>query len=273
MNIPTEKHIELYVLNRSELTDKEQQWIQDWIRKDDEVRLLVEWFERYYSETDEITSQQNQPKNVPPVIELKPIQKKRSYSSGVFVLAAQTPITNRQSKHLKAIRTFISEEHKTLIRILYDSKRNLSKLHVISEYVQEYDIVLIEILDDNKTLMVSDPGGTFVIPHQKFSKDAIRDWKECELHLPISKVKVFKDLKTGALNFDTTEANFERDDLRIEANDYGLKLEFEGLDEKIPDKMVVFSDQRSSIWPIVNGNCFIDEDKLTAPETCLYFYK
>jgi hypothetical protein len=273
LKIPTEKHIETYVLNRSELTEKEQQWIRDWIEKDAEVRLLTEWFEKYYSELDEITTQKDQPDDIPPVIELKPLQNKRSYSSGVFVLAAQTPVTGRRRKHLKTIRTFVSEEYKTLIRILHDSKKNLSRLHVISEFVQEHDIVLIEVNDSNQTLMVSEPGGTFVIPDQEFTKDSIQDWNECELHLPIMKVRVYKDSGTGVLNFDTTGTNIERDKLRIEVSENELNLEFEGLDEKMPDKLVIFADQKSSIWPIVNGNCSIAQDKLSATETRLFFYK
>lgn len=273
MNNPTEKHIEMYVLNRSELTDKEQQWIQDWIQKDPEIRLLAEWFERFYSEVDEINSQKDQPEDIPPVIQLKPFQNRNSYSSGVFVLAAQTPVADRKRKHLKTIRTFVSEKHKTLIRILYDSKKNLSKLHVISEFVQEYDIVLIEVNDVDHTLMVSDPGGTFIIPDNEFSEDSIRDWNECELHLPIFKIKVFKDSKTGALNFDTIGSNIERDEFQIDISENELKLDFDGSDEMIPDKLVIFADHCSSIWPITNGNCSIEHEKISAPETRLYFYK
>lgn len=273
MNIPTEKHIEMYVLNRSQLTDKEQQWIQDWIQKDPEVRLLAEWFERFYREIDEIASQKNQPEHIPPVIQLKPFQNKNSYSSGVFVLAAQTPVADRRRKHLKTIRTFVSEEHKTLIRILHDSKKSLSKLHVISEFVQEYDIVLIEVNDANHTLMVSDPGGTFVIPDKEFSEDSIRTWNECELHLPIFKIRVFKDSNTGALNFDTSGVNMERDDLQIDVNETELNLEFDGSDEMIPDKLVIYADQSSSIWSVINGNCSIEHEKISAPETRFYFYK
>ncbi|NBC65889.1 MAG: hypothetical protein GVY07_09585, partial [Bacteroidetes bacterium] len=215
MNIPTEKHIEQFVQNRSNLSEKEQEWIQHWIQKDEELRLLAEWFQVFYDTFEEIESTKERPNYLPPVIKLKPASHKSKSSRNVFVLAAQTPVTGRGKKTLKTIRTFVSEEHKTLVRILHNSAKKHSKLHVISEFLQDDDIVLIDAGDQNNKTLVSDPGGTFVIGDDEFPENTIKNWQKCELHLPISKVRVYKNDDQDTLNFDTTEAHFEREELKL----------------------------------------------------------
>lgn len=273
MNFPSEKHIEKYVLHRSELTNEEQRWIQDWIRKDEKVRLLVEWFKAFYRDTDEIESIEKRPDHFSSVIELKPDKKNSTFSSGVFVLAAQTSVRDRNKKNLKTIRTFVSEEHKTLIRILHNSNKNQTKLHVISEFVREDDIVLIEFRDRQKTLLVSEPGGTFVISDKKFSQEAIKNWSKCELHLLISKIRVYKDADQDSLNFDTTEAYFERDELDLSRMGDELHITFNSSDEKSPKKMVIYNQNRSTIGLIENKKCSLSIEDLPEAVTTLYFYK
>lgn len=273
LNIPTEKHIELFVLNRSSLTEEEAEWIEEWIQKDPEIRLLAEWFQLFYKKMDQIKSIGERPDHFSPVIELEPAPQKSKYSGGVFVLAAQTPVAERSKKNLKTIRTFVSDEYKTLIRILHNSSKNLSKLHVISEFVQEDDIVLIEVRDREKTILVSDLGGTFVIPDRKFPESTIKDWNACELHLPISKIKVFKDDQHNTLNFDTTEAYFGREELTLHKYGDELQITFDRLSETIPDKMVIYSGEKSTIWPVKDGTCSIDIQDFSEPVSSLYFYK
>lgn len=273
MNFPTEKHIEEFVLRRSEMTTEEQQWIQEWIQKDEGVRLLAEWFKNFYRSADDLESLQERPDDFSPVIELQTVQKKSIYSSGVFVLAAQTPITDRGKKSLKTIRTFVSEEHKTLVRILHNSLKNQSKLHVISEFVREDDIVIVEIRDQKKTVLVSEPGGTFVLSYQECSQDAIKSWERCELHLPISKIRVYKNSERNTINFDTSEAYFEREELELDRVEDELHVAFHSSNDKKPDKMVIYSGGKSSIWPVEDGNCSIDIQDLSETVTTLYFYK
>ncbi len=273
MNFPTEKHIEKFVLRRSELTSEEQQWIQEWIRKDEGVRLLVDWFKTFYRSADDIESIQERPDDFSPVIELQTVKNKSIYSSGVFVLAAQTPITDRGKKSLKTIRTFVSEEHKTLVRILHNSLKNQSKLHVISEFVRDDDIVIVEIQDQKNTILVSEPGGTFVISYKKCSQDAIKSWERCELHLPISKIRVYKNSEHDTLNFDTSEAHFERDELGLDRVKDQLHITFNSSEGGDPDKMVIYNGDKSSIWPVADGSCSIDIQDLSETVTTLYFYK
>lgn len=273
MNFPTEKHIENYVLRRSELASEERRWIQEWIQKDEGVRLLTEWFKTFYRDTDNIESLEDRPDDFKPVIELQTSKKKSIYSSGVFVLAAQTPVKDRNKKSLQTIRTFVSEEHKTLIRILHNSLKNQSKLHVISEFVREDDIVLVEMRDKKNTLLVSEPGGTFVISYRQCSQDSIKNWESCELHLPISKIRVYKNSEWNTLNFDTSEAHFEREELTLERIKDKLHITFESSDEEMPNKMVIYNGSTSSIWPFKGGNGSISVEDLSDSETILYFYK
>lgn len=273
MNIPSEKNIETYVLNRSSLTVKEQEWIQDWIQKDEEIRLLTEWFRVFYKKMGLIESVKERPKHLPSVIKLKPASHKSKYSRNVFVLAAQTPVTDRGKKTLKTIRTFVSEEHKTLLRILHNNSKNHSKLHVISEFLQDDDIVLIDVGDPKYTTLVSEPGGTFIICNQEFPESTIKRWQRCELHLPISKVRVYKDEDQATLNFDTTEANFEREELNLQKSGDKLQVSFNCPIERTPDKMVINVGEKSSMWPVDNGKCTIAVRELSDSVSSLFFYK
>ncbi|MDZ7720161.1 MAG: hypothetical protein U5K72_15205 [Balneolaceae bacterium] len=273
MNIPTEKHIELYTLNRSSLTEEEIEWIEEWIQKDSELRLLAEWFQLFYKKVDQIESVQERPDHFSSVIELESAPQKSKNSGGIFVLAAQTPVADRSKKSLKTIRTFVSDEHKTLIRILHNRSKNQSKLHVISEFVDEDDIVLVEVQDREKTTLVSDPGGTFVIPDQKFPENAIKSWNKCELHLPISKIRVFKDDKDETLNFDTTESYFEREELTLFNDGDELQISFKGSSERNPDKMVIYSGEKSSIWPVKDGKCSVEIQNFSGTVSSLFFFK
>ena len=76
MNLPTEKHIEKFVLHRSELTSEEQRWVQEWIRKNQGVRLLAEWFKTFHKSAGDIEHHQERPDDFLPVIKLQNVQKK-----------------------------------------------------------------------------------------------------------------------------------------------------------------------------------------------------
>lgn len=273
MKKPTDTHIEKFVACPNELSSEEKEWIQKWIDKDQEIRLLADWFKVFYQAAGSIEkSRELAGLQKPSSIELKPFKNANAFSSGVFVLAAQTPVSDKRKANLKTIRTFVSEEHKTLIRILHDSSKNRSKVHVISEYVNEYDIVLIEVFDGNNITMVSDLGGTFVIPDQKISINTIKDWARCELHLPVSKVKVFRDQATGSLNFDSFETDRERYDFHLSVDDTQLNITFHENAKHTPKKLVLYSGNQSSFWPIEEGLCSVPTEKFTDSGSCLFFF-
>lgn len=274
MSKPTEKNIEQYIRFPSELSGEEKTWIEEWVKKDQEIRALAEWYKQYYKNVDQVEKDRGMFDAEKPVnITLNPYNRPQKIASNVFVLAAQTPAVDRRKANLRTIRTFVSEEHKTLIRVLYDSGKNYSKLHVISEFVDEDDIVLIEVLDDEHTLMVSDLGGTFMIPDRKISQENIKDWNRCELHLPVSKIRVFKDLKTGTLNFDSSSSMFEREDLKLNVTEDELQIEVNSKAKIIPDKVVVYTDNQSKIWPVEMGSCSLAADMFTDSVSSLYFFK
>lgn len=273
MKKPTDTHIEKYIAYPSELTSAEKEWIQKWIDKDREIRLLADWFKLFYRTAGRIEkSRELAGLQKPTSIELKPLINTTTFSSGVFVLAAQTPVSEKRKANLKTIRTFVSEEHKTLIRILHDSSKNRSKVHVISDYVNEDDLVLIEVLDENKVIMVSDLGGTFVIPDQKISINTIKNWARCELHLPVSKVKVFRDQATGSLNFDSFESDREMYELHVSVDGTQLSISFHENEKNTPKKLVLHNGNQSSFWPIEEGRCSVPTEKFSDSGSCLFFF-
>ena len=157
LNKPTEKHIEQYVRYPSLLSQEEKSWIEEWIAKDRETGMLAEWFKEYYAGMDTIESAKTKPESIPPVIQLTPFENRTNISGG-FILAAQTPLSRKKSFGLKTLKTFVSKEHKTLIRILHDDDERQSKFFVLSEFIGDEDIVLMDVSEE-QFFFCEPPGG------------------------------------------------------------------------------------------------------------------
>ncbi|MDX1641905.1 MAG: hypothetical protein R3220_09430 [Balneolaceae bacterium] len=270
MNRPTEKHIEQYVRYPSQLSREEKAWIEEWIDKDNEIHLLVKWFKEYYAEVNKVESRKNKPKSVPPVIQLKPFEKKSKISNG-FILAAQTPVSGKKRSALKTVKTFVSNEHKTLIRILHDDHEKQTKFFVISEFVDDDDIVLMNVSEE-QSFFVSRPGGTFIVSDQRISEKKIMDWSTCRLHLPLAKMDVFRTPETGELNIDSTGINREKYEISFEVVEEQLHIVTDFGADIIPEKLIVYSNEDSTFRTINNGKCSISLTDLKNPHSVLFFY-
>lgn len=267
---PTEKHIEQYVKYPSEMSREEKIWIESWVQKDKEIHLLIDWYKEFYAEIDKIERDKNRPKSVPSVIHLTPFQNRSKFSNG-FILAAQTPVSRKKGSALKSVKTFVSEEHKTLIRILHDNDERKSKLFVISEYVEKDDIVLINVSEE-QSFFVSQPGGTFVISDQTISKDKITDWSQCKLYLPLAKMIIFKNIETGEINIDLSSLDKVKKEINFEVIGDKLNIAADFGDDKLPEKLVLHSKDQSTFRFIEEGKCSIPLTDLKTTNSLLFFY-
>lgn len=269
LNTPSEKHIEQYVRNSSELSRETILWIEEWIEKDDEIRLLTEWYREFYREIASIRNQKTRPDSIPSIIHLTPFENQSKYSKG-FVLAAQTPVSKKKRAGLKTLKTFVSKEHKTLIRILHDDDERQSKLFVISELVAEDDIVMMNVADQ-QSYFVSEPGGMFTISDLQISSEKITDWTHCKLYLPVAKIYVYKDGETGNINIDSSGLDKEHQQISLEQTENELTITTE-FDDLLPKKMVVHNNNHSLFRIADEGRFTISLSDLREPKSVLFFY-
>lgn len=270
MNKPTENSIEKYVRYPSKMSREEKARIKEWIEKDEEIRLLTEWYREFYNEIDDIKTQQNRPKPVPPVIHLSPFKNQSRYSNG-FILAAQTPVSRKKRSGLKTIKTFVSEEHKTLIRILHDDDERQSKLFVISELMNEDDIVLMSARDD-RSCFVSSPGGMFIIPDHEISKERMTNWSQLKLYLPVAKIHVYRDQDTGNINIDTSAVDKNHQQISVATANEMLEISTDFGNEVSPQRLVL-KNQHQSLFHIMKDGFFkIPIPDLMESNSVIFFY-
>lgn len=268
MEKPSEEYIENYVRYPSDLSPKEIRWIEEWIQKDCEVRLLVEWFRKFYETVDQVERTKTSSPDKPHHIQLKKFDEGKSDSKGIF---SETPELTGEEPNLKTIRNFFSEEHKTFIRILHDKDNNRFKLHVMSEFVDAGDVILIKIPGEDN-LLVSKLGGSVRIP-KKISLDKIRSWTKCELYLPITKIHVYRDKRTNHINIDSLDADRDASHFDLKALNHEIEINIELPDKPSPQKMILQSNKESNLWDLENGVCLIPIKDISTSGSNLFFFQ
>lgn len=270
MDKPEEKQIEQHVIHPSTLQFQEKQFVKKWMENDEEIRMLTKWYEEFYKRFHQVEENKAASKLAQDIVDLKLFKKTSKITNG-FVLAAHTTDIE-QVPRLKTIKTFISKKHKTLVRLLHDERDEHFKLYVISKYVNEGDIVLIKIYNID-TLLVSEPGGSFCIPNDTFLKNNITDWTHCHINMPIAKIRIFRNITTSQINFDTTEIKREIHDFTFKLTKEQLQITSVFKNNSYPKKAVLFSNNLSRLIDMKTGMCSIALKYLLATETYVYFYK
>ena len=269
MRKPSTKEIEKYILDPASVSPVRADEIRKWIDSDAEIRELAEWLETFYASVSQIDRQKKIGGKIPKLINLVPYKTKIRQKNG-FVLAAQTPAIKKMSG-LRTLKTFSSEAYKTLMRILHDLDRNEYRLHVLSEYVGEEDIVIIEIPEANLSV-ISDKGGVFKLEEDQIEQDEIINWKNCRLHLPLTKVEVYYDHVTGDLNVDTSAVNPDQLILSFQTGGGRLRIEADVKDDRNIEKMVIRTGGYSSMIPVHDNFSDFPLDNLTTSSATLFFY-
>ncbi len=212
MEKPEERDIELLFRNPESLSFEQIEGIRLWIEKDPQINAIAGWYREFFRNLHQVEQSKIIPIEIPAVIELnnhefhkKPIQK--------FVLAAQTEAA--LEKPPKSIKTLYSEDQNTLLRILYDHKKRQTRIHAISSYLADDDIVLLET--DTGKILTSSPGSVIDIPEEVLSRNAIFEWERCLIHIPVCRIYIYRDQNTGAVTFSAGKSidEFHLKELKI----------------------------------------------------------
>jgi len=270
MTKPNEQRIELHMSNRSLASREEDQWIRKWVTYDEDIQSLAGWFKRFYATFNQIEAGKAKVAESPAAISLKP-WKSKPFLPSLFKLAAQMPVIETFQSTLKTVKTFVSDEHKTILRILQDTGNNQLRLHVISNFVGSNDIVLLHVKTED-LLIASRPGGSFFIPEGDLSKETIDNWSACDLYLSLASIRLYKDKRTGDINYDSTEMVRERQELNLSHTHDELQVTCNFTDRLNPQKAVLYSDQQSHRFDLKAGACSIPLDKISGSDARLYFF-
>jgi hypothetical protein len=264
--MPTEKDIEQYIRFPEQLSPESIRRIELALEENEELELLANWFSRYYQFVDD--SGRRTPAR-PPQIELVPMKIADSKQRTMFVLAAKTE--DPKTEDIETVRTFVSDRYRTLMRVLYDRKRNLTRIHVVSDHVGKQDIVLI-YFPDNDLHLVSKPGGKAEVPEEQIGKELVESWSSCRILLPVSRSKInhlgpefngyFPADSGGGIS--TIEVEQDEDEVNI------ITGREDGYSES--GILLLYSKDESTLWRIRNHRATLPPDKVHNRELTLFIY-
>ena len=248
---------------------KQREWIKAWIEKDEELAMLASWYREYYLQVDAFErSREKESKSIPAVIELKAFKNGNRVKNN-FVLAAQTSTASKTSFH--SFRSFVSGDERTILRVMHNRKKQSTRLQIISDFLDEDDIVMIEI-SDTKKLLISRPGGGLELPESELSKEDIIGWHGCNIRLPVLKVLLYRDDNTGSINYSLSQKGSEAVDVEIDDSEIRIGFSEEKKGE-IPGKMILHTSNISKYQPVHNSVCTIPLEDVTGTLSQVAFYQ
>lgn len=271
MKKPTENDIETLISNPESLTDNQREWISFWIEKDSQLRQIAEWYREFYRTYQEVKTIKDKHPSPPLVVELVAADREKKPANG-YVLAAQT--TAIADGVYKSLKTLISEEHHTLLRVLYDCRHKTSRIHVISSYLEDDDIVLIE--SDEGKIFTSNPGNTIDIPESELPRNKIIGWEKCRIHIPMCRIDFYRDKHTGSVTYSFGKTIDEIDTNRININisDESILVSVPVAEEKIlADKLILHTETKTLFDTLKRRFYEIPLSYLIGTRCRLFFYK
>lgn len=261
----SEKKIEIYVRYPERLTGDEVRYIEEILQADDELALLADWYSRFYSIADD---PEGPTPEKPISIELEPAWYPETRNRNTFVLSAQT---KRQKRGIESVKTFVSERYRTLMRVLYDKEKKMTRIHVVSDYVDEKDIVLLYIPEEDLHL-VSRPGGKLEVPEEQVDKKRVEDWSACRILLPVLRAQI-RQRHTDGDRFIAADAGGETETIEIRQGEGTVEIICdmeEGLAK--PEILLLRTEADATLWRIKNGRAEVPEEKFKNHDLSLFMY-
>jgi len=264
---PFEHHIETYVRHPEQLSRQERNWIKHWINKDEELAHLYQWYREFYGQVDAIENEKNKSTDKPAIITVKPFEN-NVIRKNHYVLAAETTTASKSA--YQSFRSFTSDDEQTLLRVLHNRDKQSIRLDIISEHLDKDDIVMIET-SDTKKLLISEPGGTLELTESELSRQEITDWQRCNIHLPVLKIFLYKDRKTGAITYSLNQNDPGHVDVDIDEKQ--ISIEFTDTDgDNIPVKMILHTGNLSRYHPVASNICKLPVEDLSGIQSQVAFY-
>jgi hypothetical protein len=269
VNKPTEKEIETYIRFPEELENNEIVWIEKWIEKDLGLKMLADWFASFYELADELSKPKSSQLSKLNKIPLVPMPEYRVYKSRRFVLSAQSAA---MLKGINPVHTFISEEHRTLMRVLDLKDKEATQIHILSDQVDSNDVVLLHFTEENLYL-ASQPGGKIEISYSKLSKEVVKDWASCTLLLPILRASISREnfYRNGFIGAKS-ESGIKSIKLTQAKDEVIVSVE-SGQDEDNPRMLLLKRGNTTLLLKMYDGRVSIPRDKFRGRNLSMLFYQ
>lgn len=267
----TELDIERYIRFPKKLSASSRKSIELAIEENQELREFYHWFSQFYLFYDKIIKTTDPIAFSKPVfsIELKPMHSIEKKENRLFILAAQTSAISK--KRIESVKTFFSAEQSTIMRVLWDNKKESTLIHILSEKISESDIALLHI-PGSDLLLVSKPGGRLEISTHQINRDIIKEWAACKVILPVITTKFKPNIRNCDSFFPAKSPNGMITVEVVSTDKYVVFTPLIVEDTLQLSNMVLHTPDGSSLWHLQNGKAFIPKDQLTAEEVVLHFY-
>ncbi|WP_340106286.1 hypothetical protein [Rhodohalobacter sp. 8-1] len=277
MKKPSDKQLETFVINPSELSDEEFDRVKHAIQHDEELRLIADWLRRFYHTLDKYVEGArqlfNEKKQRPSVMDLEPLQSTKKNGRRGFVLAAQTSGADSFNT-IEQIRTFASKKYGTLIRVLNLKSRNTTKIDVISDFITDDDIVILMASGPDISL-VTEPGGKMEISSEEISHEDIKKWSSCRVKLPVLKSKADRaSTERNGYLLAKSPSSAGIKSIEIIQKENHIEICPDQTEEnKILNQLVVFETGKvPSLWELKNGRAIVPKTKFQNKDVSLFFY-
>jgi hypothetical protein len=262
----SEKDIETYVRFQETLSKKDRDRIEAVLSVDQESLLLADWLRLFYHNADSSVKQDNTPK--PARIKLEAAEVNRSKDVKRFVLAAKSTNQNSGPENIK---TLISQEYRSIVRMLYNAENEQVDVFTMSELIDEKDVILIRFQEDQQ-YRISVPGGRLQLDT---NHEDIREFKNlatCEICLPMMTCRL--SAKTISQDgFVAARIGNEIVSLEIILNnsDVSIIIDSEVLSQEL-NRVVLQNGQSFSLWSVANNVVLLPLEILVGKDVRLYFY-
>ena len=263
--------IEIFVRSSDRLSIENKKEVRSIIKSDPEAAAYFKWFKSFYRVYENLNKKSRQTADEDSTIKLVPMEQEIDSKRTMFVLAAQSTETN--GALIETVRTFVSEEHRMLLRAIHYRNRKEIRIHILSEQIDEEDIILFDVPEQN-LFLVTRPGGKLSADTAEIRPDDVRNWKTCNVHLPVCKVKEF-GAKSESSSYLAGKSVFSETIVPIEANTKGDTVElYPILEESKPlcNHLVIYSKNQSTIIDMYNGTASVPKQLIQGEEVRLYFY-
>ncbi|MCP9291479.1 hypothetical protein [Gracilimonas sediminicola] len=249
-----EYKIEQYIRFAEELTEEEKNEVERLIETSDEMQAIYLFLKQFYEEFDKASRVSKA------VIPLTLLQKHQH--SGPVVLAAMTKESSASGLVTKA--TLVSEERKTVVRILEDEQSHSLQFHVIGNQKQPNSYVILSLLNPQVDLVTNEKGKLKGV--QELSDI---DWSTVStlLRIPVFKTTVHPGISNKSFNVKNEsgqEVEIQKYDEHVQ-----IKVKNEG---SVLSRVLVVQDKSSDLIKM-SGQPINFE--LTDPHSKahLYFYE
>lgn len=277
MNKPSEKQLEIFVINPGELSDEEFERVKHAIQHDEEFRLIADWLHRFYHTLNEYSESKGhsfiEKGQMPSVIDLEPLQSSNKNGRREFVLAAQTDGIET-SNVIERIRTFASKEYGTLVRVLNLKSKNTTKIDVISDLIADDDIVILSSPGSDINL-VTEPGGKIEVSSKEISEEDVKAWQSCRVKLPVLKSKANRTSseRNGYILAKSSSSSEMKSIEIIQKEKYVEIYPDQTVKNNKPNYLVLSEpDETPTLWELKDGRATIPKSTFQNKDVSLFFY-